>query len=276
MTLNPKIQAAINAIDFYHTTYPEDACVVIADTERILAYKRGENIDLKITVGDELEKYRGSITEQALTLGKFLRDERGPEKFGFAYISTAQPIFDNGKVIGVITATISNAMMDNMRMLATELSSSVEEMTATNEELTKASIDVSNRLEGLSEFSEMMTNDIHQINVIVSLVKDIATKSKILGLNASIEAARSGEHGRGFAVVASEIQKMAQTSTESANNIAAQLEKIKASIDNVNISTNQIAAFTEQFSASMHELNDAYLGVNRTAENLLNISEIKS
>ncbi len=97
--------------------------------------------------------------------------------------------------------------MDNMRLLASELSSSVEEMTATNEELTAASVDVSNRLAELSKFSESMTGDIQQINSIVDLVKGLAMKSKILGLNASIEAARSGEHGRGFAVVASEIQK---------------------------------------------------------------------
>ncbi|MFU8645777.1 methyl-accepting chemotaxis protein [Lysinibacillus sp. RSDA_15] len=52
-------------------------------------------------------------------------------------------------------------------------------------------------------------------------------KAKNLGLNASIEVARSGEHGRGFAVVASEIQKMFQSNTESANSITKQLESIK-------------------------------------------------
>jgi len=101
-------------------------------------------------------------------------------------------------------------------------------------------------------------------------------KSKILGLNASIEAARSGEHGRGFAVVATEIQKMSQSSTESANSITNQLESIKQAIDQVNESANQIAAFTQQFSASMYELTDAYKGVNSTAEKLMHISEVKN
>ena len=58
-----------------------------------------------------------------------------------------------------------------MRLLATELSSAVEEMTATNEGLATASKDVSNRLEELSNFAESMTGDIEQINVIVHLVK---------------------------------------------------------------------------------------------------------
>ncbi|WP_332649998.1 methyl-accepting chemotaxis protein [Lysinibacillus sp. 54212] len=272
--MHPKLQAAVDAIDVYQATYPEDACVVVASTEEVLAYRPGKIIDLKVPVGAKVENFRGTTTEKALSAGKFLREERGPEAFGVAYVSTAQPIYDNGKVIGIVSAIISNEKMDNMRLLATELSSAVEEMTATNTELTSASVDVSGRLEHLSRFAESMNTDIVQINSIVTVVKDIAMKSKILGLNASIEAARSGEHGRGFAVVANEIQKMAQNSTESADNIAQQLEHIKLSIDNVNESTNGIAAFTQQFSASMQELGDAYTGINRTAEKLLNITDV--
>lgn len=273
--MNKKLQAAVDAIEIYQATYPEDACVVVTSTTEVLAYKAGEVIDLKIKVGETIEKYRGTTTVKVLDTGKYMREERGPELFGVAYISTAQPILENGQVIGVVSAIISNQKMDNMRLLATELSGAVEEMTATTEELASASVDVSNRLEELSQFSELMNNDIQQINKIAHLVKDIALKSKILGLNASIEAARSGEHGLGFSVVAKEIQKMAQSSTESADDIAKQLDHVKQSIDKINESTNQIAAFTEEFSASMSELNDAYIGINHTAEKLLDFSELK-
>jgi len=275
-TMHAKLQAIIDSIDFYQVTYPEDACIIVADTEKVIAYKPGKQVDLKVCVGDSVDKYRGTTTEKALSSGRFIREERSAEDFGMAYIASAQPIFEGGQVIGVVSAILSNEKMDHMRLLATELSSSVEEMTATNEELAKASVDVSDRLEELSRFSESMTGDIQQINTIVDLVKDLAMKSKILGLNASIEAARSGEHGRGFAVVATEIQKMSQSSTESANSITNQLESIKQAIDQVNESANQIAAFTQQFSASMYKLTDAYKGVNSTAEKLMHISEVKN
>lgn len=230
---------------------------------------------MKLKLGMQVANFKGTVTERVLSTHKFMREEMGPEKFGIAYISTAQPIFDGSEFLGVLSAIISNEKMDSMRSLAENLSSSVEEMTATNLELTKASSDISVRLDGLVEFAETMNTDIQQINQIVELVKGIAVKSRILGLNASIEAARSGEHGRGFAVVANEIQKMAQVSTESADKIAIQLDNIRNSVNTVSVTSTQIAAFTEQFSVSMGELDDAYSNINHHAEQLLTLSEAK-
>lgn len=270
--MHPKLQATIDSMELYQGTFPEDSCILVVDKEQVIGYKRGKNIDLNISIGTKITQLRGTVTEQALTKKRFLKEEKGPEKFGVSYVATAQPIMDGSQIIGVVSVVTSNEKVDTMRLLATDLSSSVEEMTATNMDLSVASSDVSTRLEGLVDYAETMNNDIQQINQIVLLVKDIAQKSKILGLNASIEAARSGEHGKGFAVVANEIQKMAQGSTESADQIAKQLENIRHSIHTVTATTNQIATFTEQFAAGMKELNHAYDNVNGHASKLLHIS----
>ena len=67
-----------------------------------------KKVDLKVGVGDPVHKYRGTATEIALSSGKFVKEERSAEGFGMAYIASAQPIFEGGRIIGVVSAIISN------------------------------------------------------------------------------------------------------------------------------------------------------------------------
>ena len=55
-----------------------------------------------------------------------------------------------------------------------------------------------------------------QIIGFVALVRKIARQSKLLSLNAAMEASRAGEHGEGFTVVANEVRRLAASTTEAA------------------------------------------------------------
>ncbi|MCP1144723.1 methyl-accepting chemotaxis protein [Lysinibacillus endophyticus] len=273
--MNTKLKAVVDAIDTYQLTYPEDACVLIFDTEKVVGYKAGKTVDLKIKLGETVEQHKNTTSVRALKSGKHIREERGPELFGFAYIASAVPIFDNGQVVGVCTGVISNDTISELRSVSNALSESVAEMSVTTDELTNASVNVSKQLEELSHLAETATQDIQQINSIVRSVKDIAQKSKILGLNAGIEAARSGVHGRGFAIVANEIQKMAQDSNQSADIITKELENIKQSIEFINNSTSQISSFTQEYTANMQQMSHTYMNLNNVGQKLLKLSNIK-
>jgi methyl-accepting chemotaxis protein len=52
------------------------------------------------------------------------------------------------------------------------------------------------------------------IGEIMASVNDLAEQSNLLAVNASIEAAKAGEHGKGFAVVAQEVRSLAQQSKQ--------------------------------------------------------------
>ena len=95
------------------------------------------------------------------------------------------------------------------------------------------------RLDILKQEIQHSTQIIQTINGNTSHLKAIATKQKMLSLNASIEAARSGEAGVGFAVVAKSMQDLSSQSAVIYNDI----EKSVAEITN---STSVLASLFEQ------------------------------
>lgn len=88
----------------------------------------------------------------------------------------------------------------------------------------------SGRLDTLQEEIDRSTDLIHSINDYTSRLKSIANRQKILSLNASIEAARSGEAGVGFAVVAKSMQDLSSQSAVIYNDIESSVAEITDSI----------------------------------------------
>lgn len=66
-----------------------------------------------------------------------------------------------------------------------------------------------------------------QISKAVSLINQIAMQTKMLSLNASVEAARAGKEGRGFTVVAEEVRKLAIQSSEATKEIEQMVKDIQ-------------------------------------------------
>ena len=77
-----------------------------------------------------------------------------------------------------------------------------------------------------------------KISTVVDLISSFAEQTKMLSLNASIEAALAGEQGRGFAVVAAEVRALAQRSAEAT-------EEIKTLVIGIQTETNEVVEAME-------------------------------
>jgi methyl-accepting chemotaxis protein len=93
------------------------------------------------------------------------------------------------------------------------------------------------QMEKIASFVETSVQEARQLHVksehigrMVEAITDIAYRTNLLALNASIEASRAGEQGRGFAVVASEVRKLALQADRTAGEIGEVAGDVQAGI----------------------------------------------
>lgn len=83
--------------------------------------------------------------------------------------------------------------------------------------------------------------DIAQKN---SIIGEISYQTKILSINASVEASRAAEVGRGFAVVAEEVKRLAESTQHSASEIKSVSKK---GVDLARKSANELRSLVAEF-----------------------------
>ncbi|MEH7306818.1 methyl-accepting chemotaxis protein [Neobacillus drentensis] len=263
-----RLQQLLNNLKIIQTTHAEDACIVLADTEKVIGYLPGQTIDLKIPIGASADNFKGTVTHKALITGKTQREERGSESFGIAYISTDTPIIENDEVIGVISTIVSNNKIDVLRKGAHKLTGISGEIVTVSEDVTKVTERIAVELKDLNADTTLLRNEIKKIEEILVLLKKTSVRSRILGLNASIEAVRSGEHGKGFAVVAKEIEKMAENNRETVEGVEPQLKGMVANLEKIITTIQQIAFDSHEQSVKMEEFHQSFEQIVSTASEL--------
>jgi PAS domain S-box-containing protein len=85
--------------------------------------------------------------------------------------------------------------------------------------------------DALFERIDISQRRIDRTDQIIDFIKGISDQTKILGINASIEAYSAGEHGKGFRVIANEIVHVSNVTLNSLKEIYELIHKIQSSSD---------------------------------------------
>jgi NAD-dependent dihydropyrimidine dehydrogenase PreA subunit len=95
-------------------------------------------------------------------------------------------------------------------------------------------------VEGMASSVNDITSAIASYDRMIMDIERISEKVNIISLNASVEAAKAGQHGLAFGVVAKEIRSLAQSSANSAEKTKMVSEKANEAVKVMNESMNTI------------------------------------
>ncbi|MBM9576688.1 methyl-accepting chemotaxis protein [Leptospira sp. 201903070] len=104
-----------------------------------------------------------------------------------------------------------------------------------------------------THFLKNISNSFNRVDEINQIMGEIADKTNLLALNASIEAARAGAAGRGFAVVANEVSKLAEFTSENAKNISVIVKQSREFIGEANKASNDTGDLTNRQKLKISE-----------------------
>jgi len=175
---------------------------------------------------------------------------------------------------------------------ATEQASSVDETTRTMATLLASSKQIaesaqvvlanaektllSNQL--VAERIENLNAQSQRITEILEVIKDIANKSDLLALNASLEGTKAGEAGRGFSLVAAEMRRVAEDVMGSVKDIKDLVSVIRQSSHAAVLATEDGTKLSRQTTDSARQISlitqQQQTGTEQITQSMDDLSEL--
>ncbi len=208
-------------------------------------FSRIANYDLNIQKFDKIEG--GELGRIQIGFNRMIDELRG----------ILQSLAEASEILSTISETMASSS-EEASASVTEVSDTISQIAYGASEQNRVIEDLSQQLQRhLAEVNDATT----RINEASAFVKQVAKRTNILGLNASIEAAKAGHFGRGFNVVAENVRELSEDTKKSANEISQLIEdvsfKISQTVRTVIEEMEQARAISENTASGSEEANAA-------------------
>jgi uncharacterized protein YoxC len=248
--------------------FPEGFFLYVTDLQKIIEKQSSRKFDIPdIKIGYTLQE--SDIAAKVIKSKQIKNEEIDDSVYGVPVSIVNYPLFDednSNEIIGTFGIVIPKKSANQLRNLSNNLqdglsnvSSAIQQLTASASQIHTSERELNNSINEIYKLSE-------SINEVSAFIKQVSEQSNMLGLNASIEAARAGDAGRGFNVVAQQIRKLSEQSKGAVPKIKELTDRIKEKVD----ITSKQSQITLQ---SSQEQADASGEITVGIEGLTNLSE---
>ena len=243
----------------------------IADGDLTVSINReyiGDFASIKDSINNISCRLNNTLKEITSTSDKVL--------LGANQISATAAELANGAQIQAGSIEEVTASFDILSQQIQNDSNNAGEASALSDKSVKYAQESNNDMNRMLEAMQHIKDSGNNISKINSTIQEIAFKTNLLALNASVEAARAGDHGKGFSVVAEEVRNLAARSqsaaTQTTELIDESIKRVDAgssiakntadSLSNIVSSSNEILLVMDQIYASVKEQIESFDQVN--------------
>ena len=205
--------------------------------------------------GDLAQRFETDRTDEVALVARSVDAMVGQLRGVLSDVRSAAQEIDRESQLMIRTVSQQSALTSQQASAISETSTTVREIAQTSAQATEradgvvkvaqAAEEISREgqatieraIEGMQKLDEQvraialtitdLTERAVQIGDINQTVKDLAERSNMLALNASIEASKAGEQGKGFSVVAMEMRTLAEQSKQAAGKVRDQLAEVQ-------------------------------------------------
>jgi len=252
---------------------PDDMVFYSTDTEKFLFKDETHFAVPFVVVGKSFAK--GATADKVIHTKQPMVMELDESFYGMPLKVRNAPVFDDDDptlVVGTIGSAVTRTNATSLRKITDTYQTGMHEISAAIEENAAAAGEINSNEMKLNEEIMGIHRVADEIVGILDYIKTIADQTKMLGLNAAIEAARAGDAGKGFGVVGEEIRKLSETSKSTALEIRKLTQeiqdKIGLAIQSSEISmksSEEQAAASQEITASVEELTSLIEELRRIA-----------